>query len=69
MSNNGFRNLIRASALQDETFQPLLKKSDEIKKLARGSLEFIQNIYKIFEPYDLIFEQLFFNYQQELDNQ
>jgi hypothetical protein len=47
MLTQGFRNLIKASTLADESFQQLLKKSDEYRKSSKMSIDYMQSLYKL----------------------
>lgn len=48
MSVQGFRNLIKTSLFSDDSFQPLLKRSDEYRKVTQVALLHFQSIIKNF---------------------
>lgn len=52
MSVQGFRNLIKTSLFSDDSFQPLLKRSDEYRKVTQVALLHFQNIIKNFESFE-----------------
>jgi hypothetical protein len=51
MSVQGFKGLIKTTLFTDDSFQPLLKKSDEYRKITEIALHHFQNIIKNFETY------------------
>lgn len=51
MSIQGYRNLIKSNLFNDDSFQPLLKRSDEYRKTTQVALIHFQGINKNFEGF------------------
>lgn len=52
MAVQGFKNLIKTTLFTDDSFQPLLKKSDEYRKITQVALLHFQLIVKNFETFE-----------------
>ena len=48
MSTTNFKNLIKTNLFTDDSFQPLLKKSDEYRKVTQQALQHYHSILKNF---------------------
>lgn len=46
MATQGYKNLIKISLFADDSFQPLLKKSDDYRKITQVSIDHFQMIVK-----------------------
>lgn len=68
MSVQGFKNLINRSLLNDDSFQPLLKKSDQYRRLTQGSIDYFQLISRNFETFSITFDKSLFDLYEELES-
>ena len=48
MSAQGFKNLLKISLFNDDSFQPLLKKNEEYRKVTQLAIDHLQAISKNF---------------------
>lgn len=46
MATQGYKHLIKISLFADDSFQPLLKKSDDYRKITQVSIDHFQMIVK-----------------------
>jgi hypothetical protein len=46
MSVQGFKNLIKASLLKDDSFHPIIKKNEEHRKTTQLSIDYFQVVAK-----------------------
>jgi len=62
MSVQGFKNLIKTSLFTDDSFQPLLKKADEYRKITQISIDHFQSIVKNLESHEVSYHKLIYDY-------
>ena len=63
MSTNNFKNLIKTNLFTDDSFQPLLKKSDEYRKMTQTAMQHYQSLLKNFESYEVMHEKILVDYE------
>lgn len=47
----GFKGLLPRQLLSDESFQPIIKKAEDYRKVTQVSIDYYQQINKILETY------------------
>lgn len=62
----GFKNLLPRQLLNDDSLQPIVKKSDQHRKITQSCLEHFFNIYKNVELFSQSFEEQVFELHHEL---
>lgn len=67
MSIQGYRNLIKSNLFNDDSFQPLLKRSDEYRKTTQVALIHFQGINKNFEGFQSAFEKLIVDFEEDVE--
>lgn len=66
MSVQGFKNLMKISLFNDDSFQPLLKKNDEYRKITQLSIDHFQGIAKNYESFEGAYNKILSEYDQEI---
>jgi len=66
MSVQGYKNLVRSTLFTDDCFQPLLKKSDEYRRITQISIDHFQSMVKNFESSEQGYNKLLFDYDQDI---
>ena len=67
MTSQGFKNLIKITLFADDSFQPLLKKSDDYRKITQTSIDHFQMIVKNYENFDVLVTKYLKDYEQEIE--
>ena len=68
MSVQGFKNFMKITLFNDDSFQPLLKRNDQYRKTTQISIDHYQSILKNFDTLEKSYGKILSDYDQLIDS-